>query len=246
MKERIIKSGIVLFILLALTILNYSGTANAQWSPTSGISGGFVLCMASSGSNLYAGTYGYGIYKSTNNGANWVASSTGLDYVQSNYIRSIVVSGSNLIVGTYFGIYYSTNNGDNWNVADTILTKSKTVGSLTTVGTSGYVFAGTSTNPAAPNIKTTFVSTNNGVTWAETTTNPQFTGSNVAIYSMVEFGTGTLYTGTNHGVFRSLNYGATWTQMGSVSLGDKIVYSLAAYTTTKLLAGTSGNGVYSE
>ena len=245
MKNKITHVGLIPVLLFIFSILNLSVTENAtaQWLPTSGVSGGTVYSFLSSGSNLFIGTIGYGVYKSTDNGTTWFPSNNGFNSVLSNIVISLTVAGSNILAGTSNGIYYSSNSGANWNVGDTVLTKNKFVYALSTLGTAGYVFAGTNyigtTDP-----KTTFVSTNNGVTWAATTTNPVFTGTNTSVYSLREFG-GNLYAGTSHSVYRTVNFGANWIQMTGGTMGtDKQTYSLTAIGTTKLLAGTISNGVY--
>ena len=65
--------------------------------------------MALNGSTIFAGTDGSGVYLSTNNGSNWVASngSTGKIY-------SFVTSGNNIFAGSDNGVFLSTNNGGSW------------------------------------------------------------------------------------------------------------------------------------
>jgi len=243
MKNKITKFGIFIFLIIATSLFFSPVTekANAQWTPTSGVSGGFIWRIISSGSNLYVGTYGYGVYKSTDNGTSWNPCITGL---KNNFIFSLATSGSNIIAGTAFGIYYSSNNGDIWNLADTTLTSGKIVFALSTLGTTGTVFAGTSYHNAT-DPKTTFISTNNGVTWAATTTNPQVSGTNVGIYSFVEFG-GNLFAGTNGAsIFRTVNYGTNWVQMTGGTMGlTQTVFCLGAVGTTKIIAGTYQNGFF--
>lgn len=245
MKNKFVYVRSILFLIFMISFLNFSLPENssAQWTPTSGVSGGTVYSVISSGSNLFAGTLGYGVYKSTDNGITWVSSNNGLNNILANFAISFTVAGPNIILGTGYGIYYSSNNGANWIVADTILTKNKYVYALSALGTAGYVFAGTNyigtTDP-----KTSFVSTNYGVTWATTATNPVFSGTNTGVYSLKEFG-GNLYAGTNHSVYRTVNFGSTWVQMTGGTMGtDKLAYCFTAIGTTKLLAGTLSNGVY--
>jgi len=232
----------LLFIIATSLILSpFPEKANAQWTPTNGVSGGFIWCITSSSSNLFAGTFGYGIFKSTDNGASWNPCINGL---KNTYVFSLTTSGSNIIAGTWLGIYYSSNNGDTWNVGDTVLTASKIVYAVSTLGTTGTVFAGTSYHNAS-DPKTTFISTNYGITWSSTTTNPQVAGTNVGVYSLIEFG-GNLFAGTaGASVFRTVNYGSTWNQMTGGTMGTtQNVYCLSAIGTTKLLAGTYQNGFF--
>jgi hypothetical protein len=61
----------------------------AQWVPTKGPYGGEVTSFAVSGTNLFAGTWGGGVFLSTNNSTSWTAVNTGLT---NTYIRSLAVS----------------------------------------------------------------------------------------------------------------------------------------------------------
>jgi hypothetical protein len=57
-----------------------------------------VYSLAVNGSNLFAGTFGGGVFLSTNNGTSWTAVNTGL--TANITVSSFAVSGSNLFAGT--------------------------------------------------------------------------------------------------------------------------------------------------
>src|ERR1039457_1446008 len=102
---------VLLIVLLFLIISN--DNLNAQWVQTNGPYGGVVNCLAVSGTNIFAGTYGGGIYLSSNNGTSWTAVNNGLP--ASCNITALAVSGTNVFAGADdFGIYLSTNNGTSW------------------------------------------------------------------------------------------------------------------------------------
>lgn len=105
-------------------------------------------------------------FLSSNNGTSW--SSIGL---MNKMITSIIVSGTNLFVGTFYSdyaVFSSTNNGTSWTPLG--LT-SENVSSLAVSGTN--LFAGTSGG--------VFLSTNNGTSWTQT--------NGVQINSLVVLGT---------------------------------------------------------
>ena len=85
-------------ILLLFSILCFGGTAHSQWTQTNGPYGGTVNCFAVSGTNLFAGISGGGVFLSTNNGTSWTAVNTGLPANTS--VNSFAVSGTNLFAGT--------------------------------------------------------------------------------------------------------------------------------------------------
>ncbi|MBS1515605.1 MAG: T9SS type A sorting domain-containing protein [Bacteroidetes bacterium] len=71
----------------------------ATWNLTGGLSGNFVLSLASAGSNIFAGVYASGFYHSTNNGANWVQKNDGLT-PGATYIYALGVKNNFIYAGT--------------------------------------------------------------------------------------------------------------------------------------------------
>ena len=69
---------------------------------SSGLTNSYVLSLAVSGTNLFAGTGG-GVFVSTNSGTSWTQASSGLINTE---IYSLTISGTNLFAGTYSsGVY---------------------------------------------------------------------------------------------------------------------------------------------
>jgi len=86
--------------LLSLGFIITTSQLTAQWIQTNGPYGGYVSCFAVSGTNLFAGTWGGGIFLSTNNGESWTAVNNNLTNL---YVRSLTVSGKSLFAGTEGG-----------------------------------------------------------------------------------------------------------------------------------------------
>ena len=104
MKQFVIRFTLLMGIFLLMLWQSFS-----QWIQTSGPEGGYVDCFGVDGDTLYAGTYGGGIFVSTDYGSNWSDRSTGLT---NRIINAIVTDGSNIfavffsmIVGIFFGFY---------------------------------------------------------------------------------------------------------------------------------------------
>jgi len=74
-----VRSILVLFFLS----LMHAGVAHAQWVQTNGPYGGMINSFAVTGANLFAGTYGGGVFLSTNNGTSWTEVNTGLTAITS-------------------------------------------------------------------------------------------------------------------------------------------------------------------
>ncbi len=91
-----------------------------------GPDGGTFTALAVDPTNssiIYLGTYGAGVYRSTDQGASWTQQITGLD---NTYIQSLAIdpqNGNILYAGTYAGgVYKSTDAGANWFVSNGSLT----------------------------------------------------------------------------------------------------------------------------
>lgn len=162
-----------------------------------------VSCLATSGSTLYSGVYGQGIFFTTDNSITWLAINNGLLNLN---VQTIYVNGTDLYAGTFDGgAFRSSNNGTSWIPINTGLT-SLNVTSFTANGTS--LFVGTETG--------VFISTNNGASW--TVMNTGLT--NIYISSLIFKGNvmfaGTHFVGPFPGivgkVFRSTNFGLNWVE----------------------------------
>ncbi|MBU2583896.1 MAG: T9SS type A sorting domain-containing protein, partial [Bacteroidetes bacterium] len=140
-----------------------------------------VLSLAVSGTNLFAGTWGGGVFLSTNNGTSWTAASTGLTNTD---VEALAVSGTNLFAGTYGGVFLSTNNGISWTATSTGLTNTDV---LSLAVSSTNLFAGTWGG--------IFLSTNNGTNWTEVNTGL----TNTSVMSLASDLSGNLFAGTYGG-----------------------------------------------
>ncbi len=192
-----------------------------------------IAALAVEDTNLYAGTDGGGIFRSSNEGTSWVSASTGLPHASVN--QAFWVSGSNLLASTFYGVYRSTDNGASWIAAGTGLT-----GAVAFAASGNVLFvAATGTGTSIGDYSSgVYLSTDSGVSWklADTSPNP------LIVTCLVSTG-GYLFGGNRaalpSGFFRSSDSGSTWTGMG---IGDTAVFTLTSFGTI-LLAGTYGSGV---
>ncbi len=159
-----------------------SGDGGAIWE-TSSDSVDEIFALASSGSNLIAGTEG--ILLSTDNGATWNTTNNALSGID---VFALAVSGNTIFAGTTdTGVFISNDNGATWNAANNGLTDSN-IYAITVIGTK--VFVGTDSG--------VFLSTNNGTNWlAVNDSLPEFT----SVESFTTDGN-YLYAGTSDGVWR--------------------------------------------
>lgn len=97
-----------------------TGLAGSWMASNTGLAGGpgnlpRVLSLAVSGSTVYAGTYGQGVFKSINGGVTWT--SFGLS---GKYIQTLLISGASVFAGGISdvgGVYKLT--GSTWSVFNT-------------------------------------------------------------------------------------------------------------------------------
>ena len=95
-------------LLLILAFLTVTLTSKAQWTQTNGPKGGIINALTSYGTNLFAGTFGGGIYLSTNNGSTWTNVNNGL-IGSGLFILSLTKIGIRLFAGTFDGLFDSRN-----------------------------------------------------------------------------------------------------------------------------------------
>jgi hypothetical protein len=198
------RNSILSFILLLLYNLTLmSDKADAQWMQSS--SGlkitGYVSCMSIYSGIIFAGTYGGGIYKSTDNGNNWVCSSNGLEIWNTPYNGSYMINNlfrdNNIIfAGTEYGIYKSTDLGSTWAPANNGI-----------YVTSIYSFYSYYYDIYAVTSYAIYKSTDEGMSWAEVS----FVSlRNIAYNGFYLFG------GSNwEGMFRSSDGGSNWVSINS-------------------------------
>jgi hypothetical protein len=155
-----------------------------MWSQANtGLPDTTVIAFAVSGTNLFAGTDGGGVYLSTNYGTNWIRVNDGLT---DGYVNALAVCGTNLFAGTYTGVFRSTNSGANWTHVNAGLADNL-ISAFAVSGTN--IFAGADVG--------VFLSTNGGANWTQINDRP--TAFNVNALAVCG---GYLFAGTYYEVWR--------------------------------------------
>lgn len=190
---------------------------------------------------LIGGT-SFGIYKSTDKGANWsLISSTNFFACQQLVKTStgkLVAAGQGIATLAGKHIMTSTDNGTTW----TAVTLNNTVSSVQlrdiVKDNSGNLYVGgySNTSSAATGV---YKSTDGGDTW--TYIGNSGLPSGILFVGGVYTDDGnTIFLGTNKGISKSTDGGATFTQASGIT---KYVYRIRKTSTGKLFA-TSDDGVY--
>jgi photosystem II stability/assembly factor-like uncharacterized protein len=181
--------------------------------------------LAFKGSDLYAGTQG-GVYKSTNNGASFSSSSSGIP--SSSQISEIYVFGEYIFArkASYTDqLYRSNDNGTTWQLKNSGLSWSEQapfyVSNMTHIGSTLYL--GTSNG--------VYKSTDNGDNWSEIAGNNfSSLGLTSKYIRVVKSNNGKLYVGTGEGFFISSDNGVNWSAGAIMTATNDIAFY--------------GNGVY--
>jgi len=180
-------------IFLIFTIITLSVClCEAQWVRANGPLCPDISCFASSGTNIFTGTF-EGVFLSTDDGMSWNA--TGLD----TSINTLAVSGTTLLAGSYsYGLFFSTNDGKDWTSINNDLPNYAGILSVAMIGK--YWFAGCHNGGI-------FRSTNKGTNWTEVNSGP-----GVSAFLAVDT---SLFAVTTSGIYRTTDYGATWVHADS-------------------------------
>jgi len=201
---------------------------------------GIINSLAIDPSNsqtLYIGTYG-DVFKSTNGGASWSVSSTGLTRSTMNCLAIDPSNSQILYVGTDVGdVFKSTNGGASWSSSSSGLTGSYMWSLAIDFSNPQTLYAGTNGGGA-------FKSTNGGASWSSSSSGLP-TNSIVLCLAIDPYSPQTLYAGFWGGVFKSNNGGVVWGDSSS-GLPWMYVHCLAIDRDNSqiLYAGPYGGGVY--
>jgi hypothetical protein len=213
---------ITLVLLMIGMGLFYTQNAGAQWIETNS-PGGHITTIAVSDSNIFVGTAGNGIFRSSNNGKDWTAIDSGLTDTD---VFSLEVSDSNIFAGTGKGVFLSANNGTSWEPVNSGLSNASPVNAFAVCGKT--IFAGTNNG--------IFRSANIGTNW--TAIDSGLKNTKVLSFAVSD---NAIFAGTDNCVFQSTNNGGLWTTVDS-GLINTSVMSLAVKG-SEIWAGTK-KGVF--
>jgi len=201
--EKIIISGNRIIAGTGSNGIFISDDGGVTWNPSAnGLTRLAVLAMTNNGSDLFASCItdsyegsndNYGMMKSTDQGATWVRSGSGLP---NEPVSTFAVNNSFMLAGGY-GVYLSSDHGVTWRQ---IFYPGYSISSLVLLNS--LIFAGTSGG--------VFVSDDVGVTWHSV--NNGLDNANVT--TMIAKGNN-LFAGTSSGVYRSPDNGSTWTKVSN-------------------------------
>ncbi len=152
-----------------------------------------VNALVASEGTLFAGTNSGGVYRSTDNGNEWVAINNGLINGNGYYVNALAISDTIIYAGTFGGVYQTTNNGDIWNLSDSSI-KNLVISSFAIKGNN--LLAGC----FEPGVGVLY-STNNGASW-DTIKSGLSSFNSVTSFAILD---SNLLIGTFYGVYKLIN-----------------------------------------
>ncbi len=159
------------------------GTSPPTWIQA-GLTGKDVRSITFNGTDIYAGTSGNGVYKSTNGGTSWTQINTGLTNLT---VYAMATLGADIYAGTYGGGIFKLAGGTgSWTQVNTGLTNLQV---WSFVVNAGVLYAGTEGGGI-------FMSNNAGVNWYLVNAGIP----SVQIFSLCVQGTN-FFAGTGNGVY---------------------------------------------
>ncbi len=182
------------------------------------------------------------VYKSTNNGGNWVAVSNNVN--GTNAVRELAQSKTNpslMFATTGNQIFRSTDEGATWASVTTGL-PNRTITSVYVHPSDANIvlitFSGFGTNKV-------FKSTNGGTTWSSIQGDlPDTPVNDILIFTEHAGYPNTYFVATDIGVFVTENNGTNWLEIPN-GLPNTVIMHLDYSPSVKMLrAGTHGRGVY--
>ncbi|MFH0989406.1 MAG: LamG-like jellyroll fold domain-containing protein [bacterium] len=203
------------------------------WQQTNGpYAGNIYSLVVNSSGHVFAGTYGGGIFRSTDGGNNWNQINNGLSgFGWNRQSVSLAINSDGILYAAAGRVYRSVDNGDSWSAIDSDLPSNSAV--CVIVGATGQIYVGTSD-------KGVFRSRNNGGNWIAANKG----ASNANIISLAVNTAGHIFAAVYlDGIYRTVDSGATWIQVQQkISAGNTT--GLAINSFGHIFAAINGAGIY--
>jgi len=221
------KKSYTIILTLVLGFL-FNGKLQAQWIQMGGINLGQTDAFAISDTTLIAGTFGRGVFLSTNNGKSWSAINNGLT---NFYINALAIYDTTIFAGTNDGVFLSSDRGKSW-------IKSNLGGIQVNcfLVADTNVFAGT----LKYGVQRWY---NKNKIWKGTSSGMYYQGStNYNVWALCVDKDNDIFAGTGGGVYRSTDNGKNWGYYSYGADNDQILSF--AVSANYIFAGTNYTGIF--
>ena len=208
----------LLFLLVTILFLA-AGTTQSQWESTGLSQLLWVHALAADNGMLFAGTWGHGIFRSTDGGVTWDTVNNGLPEFYARYVEALTVaqstSGGTVIFAgfEYGGVYRSTDDGDSWTETNSGMVTQTNLAALGSAGTT--VLVGLRQN----GVNGVFRTVNDGGNWSPAdggfATEADSNLFGFAVSPPGGAAGSNFFAATGGGVFFSASDGAGWTRVNN-------------------------------
>jgi hypothetical protein len=218
-----------LLAIICIVILTAVVPVRAQWVQSNGPLGASISSIVANGPVIFAGSYGAGVFVSTDTGSTWARADAGLT---NGNVNALILNpngsgGGDLYAGTGGGGFTSTNNGLSWQAVPDLA--SKTIQALAVGGGGTTLWAGADSG--------LFRSIDGGGSWQRVDSG--FANRSVRSVASIDGLSGTsVYAGTPGSVYVSTNNGMSWSRVDSTLNGN--FYAVTRIDTTVFGAGSFG------
>ena len=225
-----------------LLLVTAANSLHAQWIKSRLPSNAtYVNSIVSSGSNIFAGTWGgapgSNVYLSSDNGGSWTMVDSGSGPF---WVDALAMSGSNIFAAIYGGgIMLSSNEGASWAAVDSGLIDSSASNVLSLTAGSSIIVAGVTGNSGGTHSGRIYMSGNNGTSWTEIDSSMNPDSIQLAPYALAVSGSNIIVAAGR--MLLSTDNGTKWTQISGISNYGG-VRSIAA-SGSKIVAGTDNGCV---
>jgi len=183
-----------------------SSDQGATWTAANnGIQSQSVYSLLSAAGQLFAGTIGQGVYKSDNQGTSWTNASGGA--LGSSLIFIMFYAAPRLTVEADNCLFYSEDFGDSWYIEQEVSPCFYPVDQFLQKGDTVLI-------AARGNV---FVTQDGGITWGPVIHVDPVAYDDIEILGL-DRRNDTIYAGHALGVYRSLNWGQSWTNISASGL----------------------------
>lgn len=196
-----------------------------------------ALAMDFNSTNSYVATNGRGVFKSIDNGENWVQKNNGLNDLNVQFIAIDPVTPANVYAGTNSGVFKSVDSGEHWVAKNAGLGNLNIQSIAVDPTTPSILYAGTNGGGI-------FKSVNAGDNWL--LKSDGLSELNINCLAIDSTTPDSLFVGTHEGgVFKSVDGADNWEQknIGLSNLNVKFI-ALDPLTATTVYVTTNGGGVF--
>lgn len=205
-----------------------SSNGGSTWSQVNaGLLSAEVRAFATSGSRLFAGTFGFGVQITTDNGSTWLPYSDGLSYP---LVTGLGVHRDSIYAGTLAGIFRSSAISPSW---------TNVTPGFDAYGSQTFLFAGSTI--LAPSFNGIVRSTNDGATW-QRIDSIHISNSYYQAWALIDIGSALIAGYNQRGIRISTDNGASW-NYSNEGIGSITVNALTQIGQNVVL-GTTGIGVF--